>query len=316
MREGEGDWGLNVPFDFDRMRRGLLLMVWGMFLKLVIADRLGILVDTVFPEYWNYNGMQLAAAAVCFSIQIYGDFAGYSAMAIGAAQVLGFRLTDNFRQPYLSLSIREFWRRWHISCPAGSGTTSTSPWRQPAGEGAHPGEPDGHLPGQRPVAWSQLELRGLGRAARGLSDRGRPAASRPGPGLHSAPYPPGQAVLEAHAGALDLRPGDPGLGLLPGGEHRTGPGSHLAHGRRFTLSLDGITGLGLDAKDLLVAAAAVLVVFIADLLGQKMCVRDRILALPLPARWAVYYLAVFSILIFGVYGGNYDAGQFIYGVQF
>ncbi|MDD2216569.1 MAG: MBOAT family protein, partial [Eubacteriales bacterium] len=102
-------------FDYERVKSGLLIMLWGFFMKLVIADRVAILVNTVYNDYTNYMGIPLILATIFFGIQIYCDFASYSAIAIGSAQVLGFRLMDNFKQPYFSRSITEFWRRWHIS---------------------------------------------------------------------------------------------------------------------------------------------------------------------------------------------------------
>lgn len=102
-------------FDADMAREGLLLMLWGYFLKLVVADRCAVLVNTVYGDLPAYHGFQLITANVLFAFQIYCDFMGYSVIAAGAARVLGFRLMRNFEQPYLSQSIREFWRRWHIS---------------------------------------------------------------------------------------------------------------------------------------------------------------------------------------------------------
>ena len=102
-------------FDYERVREGLLLMLWGYFLKLVIADRCAVLVNTVYGDYTSYHGFQLVLANVLFAVQIYGDFMGYSVIAKGAAKVLGYELMENFSQPYFAVSIREFWRRWHIS---------------------------------------------------------------------------------------------------------------------------------------------------------------------------------------------------------
>ena len=102
-------------FDYMRARCGLLVMLWGFFLKLVIADRAAILVNTVYDRYTEFGGAILLVATVFFAVQIYCDFASYSLIAKGAAKVMGFELMDNFRQPYFSTSIAEFWRRWHIS---------------------------------------------------------------------------------------------------------------------------------------------------------------------------------------------------------
>lgn len=104
-----------ASFNFERMRSGLLMMLWGFFQKLVIADRAAILVNEVYGNYQGYAGYSIALATIFFAIQIYCDFGGYSCIAIGASEILGVKLMQNFRQPYFATSIGDFWRRWHIS---------------------------------------------------------------------------------------------------------------------------------------------------------------------------------------------------------
>lgn len=103
------------PFDYSQAVEGLKLLLWGMFFKVVVADRLGLYVDTVYKDYEHYSGLTCLVASLFYSIQIYGDFAGYSWMAIGIARILGFDLINNFKRPYFSTSVTDFWRRWHIS---------------------------------------------------------------------------------------------------------------------------------------------------------------------------------------------------------
>lgn len=100
---------------FENLRSGFMLMVWGYFLKLVLSDRIAIFVDAVYGDPATYAGWYLIIASVLFAFQIYCDFAGYSTIAKGAAQIMGFELMDNFNAPYFSRSVAEFWRRWHIS---------------------------------------------------------------------------------------------------------------------------------------------------------------------------------------------------------
>jgi len=102
-------------FDYHRVVNGLQLMAWGLFKKVVIADRLSELVDMIFSDPHRYSGPGLYIASVFFTFQIYCDFSGYSDMAIGAAEVMGFKLMRNFNRPYFAKSASDFWHRWHIS---------------------------------------------------------------------------------------------------------------------------------------------------------------------------------------------------------
>ena len=103
------------PWSFEKATRGLLLMLWGFFMKMVIADRAAVLVNQVFGIYYMFSGVALTLAIVLFAVQIYCDFASYSVIAMGAAKVLGIDLMTNFEAPFFSRSIGEFWRRWHVS---------------------------------------------------------------------------------------------------------------------------------------------------------------------------------------------------------
>ena len=102
-------------WDYQKIVSGFGLMIWGMFQKVVVADRCAIFVDAVHENLFAAGTVETVAAAILFSIQIYCDFAGYSAVAIGAARVMGFSLMENFNTPYFATSIQDFWRRWHIS---------------------------------------------------------------------------------------------------------------------------------------------------------------------------------------------------------
>lgn len=102
-------------FDYEKARSGMQWLLWGLFLKVVLADRVGLYVDLIFNNYEHYSGWNTILAAVLYSFQIYGDFAGYSFMAVGVAKLLGFDLINNFDRPYFAQSVTNFWRRWHIS---------------------------------------------------------------------------------------------------------------------------------------------------------------------------------------------------------
>ncbi len=102
-------------FRYENLRKGLLLILYGLFLKMVIADRAAMIVDAVYGDSGTYSGVYIIVATFFFSIQIYCDFYGYSTIARGSALLMGIHLMDNFNAPYFSRSIGEFWRRWHMS---------------------------------------------------------------------------------------------------------------------------------------------------------------------------------------------------------
>jgi D-alanyl-lipoteichoic acid acyltransferase DltB (MBOAT superfamily) len=102
-------------FDVQSARKGLLLIGWGLLLKIVLADTLAQIVTPVYDNPAGYSGLQILLATFAFAFQIYGDFAGYSYIAIGSAALFNIRLMENFKSPYLAVSVRDFWRRWHIS---------------------------------------------------------------------------------------------------------------------------------------------------------------------------------------------------------
>ena len=102
-------------FSYERAKEGLLLMLWGYFLKIVLADRIAIFVDRVYADTVTFGGLYILVATMLFAVQIYCDFSGYSTIAMGAARILGIDLMENFAAPYLAPTVAQFWRRWHIS---------------------------------------------------------------------------------------------------------------------------------------------------------------------------------------------------------
>lgn len=102
-------------FDYQEAVDGMRRILWGLFKKIVVADNCATYVDQVWNNYTNESGSTLALAAILFAFQIYGDFSGYSDIAIGSAKLFGIRLRDNFLTPYFSRNVAEFWKRWHIS---------------------------------------------------------------------------------------------------------------------------------------------------------------------------------------------------------
>ena len=102
-------------FDYTQTVEGFRLILWGLYKKVVVADSIAVIINPVFQDSNSYNSYSIIAAAIGFSIQIYGDFSGYSDIALGTAKIFGFELLSNFKFPYFSRNVAEFWKRWHIS---------------------------------------------------------------------------------------------------------------------------------------------------------------------------------------------------------
>lgn len=106
---------IHNKFDVNNVKAGLLTMAYGLFMKIVVADNIAMVINPIFENPDSYSGMMLIYATILFAFQIYCDFNGYTQIAIGSANVLGFKLSQNFNSPYIGTSVKDFWRRWHIS---------------------------------------------------------------------------------------------------------------------------------------------------------------------------------------------------------
>lgn len=299
-------------FDADRVRSGLLMMLWGLFQKMVVADRVAIVVNTVFDDYQNMPPWALVLGTVLFAAQIYCDFAGYSNVAIGAAQVMGFELMENFRQPYLSRSCGEFWRRWHISL---------STWFRdclyiPLG-GNRKGKARKHINNMitflasglwHGANWHFVIWGGLNGAYQVIGELLRPARVRVCSALHinreSVPWRVVQVLTTfvlIDFGWLFFRA--PSLTVAVDILHCALTGGAVV-GEGFSLGLAG--------PELRVMLLSILLLAVVDLVNTRYSIRPFILRLPLPVRWAVYLLSIYAILIFGIYGPGFAESQFMY----
>ena len=312
-KEMLGQFDEEHRFDYDRARRGLLLMLWGYFEKVAVADRLAVLVDTVYGSPGKYAGAQVALASVFFALEIYCDFAGYSNIAVGAAQVLGFRLNRNFDRPYFSLSIKDFWRRWHITLgswfwdylylPLGGNRCSKARhcWNLFvvfAVCGLWHGASFTFL------IWGALH--GLYQVFGVLL---RPARQKLSAALRFSPDSPAGKlarglftfVLVDFAWIFFRAASPADAFLLIGGLMKP-----------WDLSGGALLNLGLSAPEFAAALIGIAAVLIADVLSQRLDLRAFLLNRNAAFRWTAYLAAALIILIFGVYGSQYTAEQFIY----
>lgn len=304
-------------FDYNRMVRGLLLMVYGYFLKLVIADRIAIYVDAVFGNYQIWGGVYLILASVLFALQIYCDFAGYSTIAIGASEVMGFRLMENFNCPYFSQSVGEFWRRWHISL---------SSWFKdylyiPLG-GNRKGKVRKYINKMivfcvsglwHGANWTYLVWGGLNGLFQVFGDALKPVKEKIVKifGLNITSF--GHRLLRTVVTFI-LVDFTWVFFRAEGIRSACEMIKSMLTARNFFTLIDGkLYGVGLNQKNFTVLWISLIILFIADYLKNKgYVVRDKIMEQDLWFRWLVYIVAIMGILIFGIWGGTYDAASFIY----
>lgn len=304
-----------VYFDYERIKDGLLLILWGLFKKIVIADRLAALVNNVFNNVENYRGFPLIIASVFFTFQIYCDFSSYSDIAVGSARVLGYSLIRNFNTPYFSKSIGEFWRRWHISLstwfrdylyiPLGGNRVTkqrkylnlmivfliSGLW---------------HGANWTFILWGALHgvYQILGSELKNFKDKIIKIFKID---EESYTYRVSQVFITFFLVSfawIFFR-----VNSLKDGKYFIK--NMLKIDFRFLLD-GGIYNLGLDKKDFRLSILLIIGLIIIEYFNNRNNIKIKLKNEPLITRWAIYYILIFSIIILGFYGGKYDASQFIY----
>lgn len=321
-------------FDYQRVTRGLQRMLWGFFKKLVIAERLGTLVDTVYGGYGDYPGAFIWLATVCYAFQLYTDFSGCMDIVIGMSESLGILLPENFQTPFFAGSIAEYWRRWHITLGVwmkeyvfypvlrtGFFTKLNQSWREKFGKkkgkqyatfvamfilwltvGIWHGGDWKFVIGSGLLHWFYIVMEEL------LA----PPCARLMERWHIDPKCRTIAVVRmvrtfflVCIGDLFFRAASVGdaFAMLKEAVSVWNP-SVLWNGALFELGLDWI--------EMGIALGALLILLTVSILQQKGSVRDRIAGHALPIRWIIWYALLFGVILFGCYGPGYSAGEFIY----
>lgn len=306
-------------WNFDRIRSGALIMIYGYIMKMIIADRAAIFVDTVYniDSYHQHVGFTVLVAAVLFSIQIYCDFAGYTFIAIGAARIMGVKLMNNFDAPYFAGSIKEFWNRWHISL--------TSWFRDylyfPLG-GSRKGTLRKYLnilivftvsglwhgAGWHFVAWGMLH--GVLRVLEESTVKVRKKTAE---------------ILRIRQSVFSYKVFQTGLtffvvtiawmffraaSLTQAVEMIYNMFSRV---NTWVLFDGSLFTFGLDAKDFNVLIVFVALIMIVDYLrSKKLALAEKFGKQNIWMQWFVFLAGVWAILVLGIYGPGFDAAQFIY----
>ncbi len=323
-------------FEYRRVTFGIQLILYGLFQKLVIADRLGIFVDAVFDDYQSQYGLVMLAAIFFYAIQLYMDFAGCVNIARGTAQIFGIELEENFRQPYFSTSVDEFWRRWHITLGAF--------FRDYVG-----------MPvsvSKRVKRWSKSVRKSRGKeAAKHVSSLSAVAVVWlctglwHGTGLNYLIWALWQGGIiafsiimenryKAMRNALHIRSDSRGFhlfqiartfllaGIIPRIITRA-PSVGAAFViikhcfansglQQFHLG-KGLEQYGWSRWHLAIAVTAMLIQLLISILKERgVMIRERIASLALPLRWLLYLMLLYSVVLFGIYGPGFDPKNFVY----
>lgn len=302
-------------FDYDRMKSGLQLMVWGFFKKMVIADRAALLVNSVFAADAKMEGFPVLLGVICYSIQIYTDFSGCVDICRGVSEVLGIDLIQNFQRPYFATSIKDFWRRWHISLSSwlkdyvyiplggnklGAVRKYVNVLLVFAVSGIWHGE------GINFFIWGLLH--GLYQVLDGLTAKFRTKALD---------------LLSVDAGMFSFKLGQRIMTFVlvsfawiffraPTFADACSVIKRLFVWNPWTWTDGSYLKYGLDAKDLDVLIVSIAILIGVSCLQERGKVREMLARQMLWFRWSIYLLGIGATLIFGIYGPGYAASQFIY----
>ncbi|SDA50968.1 D-alanyl-lipoteichoic acid acyltransferase DltB, MBOAT superfamily [Butyrivibrio sp. INlla18] len=303
-------------FSYEAMRDGLLLMLWGYFQKIIIADRLAVLVNKVYESPSSYTGTVLFLATIFYTFEIYCDFAGYSCIAIGTARIMGIKIMDNFSQPYLSESVAEFWRRWHISL---------STWFRdylyiPLG-----GNRKGyvrklinlmivfavsglwHGAAWTFVVWGLLHgvFQVLGIVLKPVRDKLVAVFKIDRESFSHHLLKILVTFMLVNIGWIFFRADtfETAIYVL----------THMWKVTLWSLTDGTLFTLGLAEADVRLVIMSLVLLVIVDAFGKKgIVIRDRIVAQSLWLRWLIYIVAIIFVVTCGVWGPGYDAATFIY----
>ena len=320
-------------FNYSDFCNGLQLMVWGYFKKLVIADRLALMTNRVFGNIEGESGSHLLVAAMFAAVQLYCDFSGCMDIAGGLSEVLGLKLEQNFDHPFFSNSAAEFWRRWHITLGnwfrdyvymplvisprlIGLSKKVRERFGKRAGKAVMTVVPSlavwiltglWHSTGWNYVVWGLYWFTLITG-----STIFAPEIKKFTKLLRINTETEGWSLFQTVRtfflfviGRILTVPGDLGLSMKVFGKI-------FGDFRIRNLVDESLYTLGMDRPDFILACVCMLILLVVSRMQLKGSVRERIARQNIVLRWAIYYLAFFAVLIFGIYGPGYDAGSFVY----
>lgn len=304
-------------FIYDNLKNGLLLMLYGYFLKMVIGDRAAILVNFVFENYEAYMGLEIFIAITVYSIQIYADFFGYTCIALGVAQTMGFTLIQNFNHPFFAISVGDYWRRWHRSLSmwlrdyiyfplGGSRCSKIKKYRNILVTFFVSGSWHG-------ANWTFIVWGMIHGVSIVLADIFKPIFQKLyitfNINTQCFSYRLFQmiiAFLIINYSRLFFRAPDIGTAI-------TMTKQMFSVCNPWIFFDNSLYNMGLDRKDFWILCFSVIILWIVSFMQERgIKIREELAKQNLIFRWIIYWIAIFGILTFGIYGPEYDASQFIY----
>ncbi len=305
-----------APFSPDRTREGLIMILWGFFLKLVLADRMALLVDPVYADPETFGGTLVFLSIFFYALEIYCDFYGYSSIARGVSLILGVEVMENFDSPYLSDSVAVFWRRWHISLsswfrdylyiPLGGSRRGTAvKFRNILIVFAVSGL--WHGAGATFIVWGILHglFEIIGEALQPYRRKFKAAAGIHDEHIsHRALKTCFTFFLTAFAWVFFRAPSLPDAFRIL---------AALFNPDIYHLADGSLPSVGLDMPNMILLAFGLLILLFADIVKARgICLRRRIMEQGVWFRWLVYTAGVLLVAVCGIWGAGYSATSFIY----
>ena len=330
------DGSKDAKFSFDRLRDSAIRIAWGFFKKLVIADRIAVIVNSIYGNHEAYGGLYVFIGAACFAIQLYADFSGCMEVVLGTSHLLGIEMPENFNSPFLAHTIREYWQRWHITLGGWLRDYLFYPMLRTSlfvkiGDGAK--KIFGKKRGKKvPVYFALIILwaavgywhGGLMKYVIGtgllhcfyiiLGELVEPISVKLRKALHSEKMPykifqTARTFFLICLGHIFFRAANVPDALA----------MYKAIFQSFTIDGEWIASLGLDTSNLIVLFAAFAVLVAVDIYKYRekqeeepRLILSKLNGKPVVVSWAVFMVLLVTVLVFGMYGLGYDSGAFIY----
>lgn len=322
------------PFVYAKVTRGLQRIVWGFFKKLVISERLGTLVDTVYGQYAEYPGAYIWIATICYAFQLYTDFSGCMDIVLGVSECFGITLPENFDTPFFAKSISEYWRRWHITLGvwmkeyvfypvlrSSFFTNLNNKWKKRFGKkkgkqyttfaamfvlwftvGVWHGGDWKFIIGSGLLHWLYIVLEELLEApCKKIMER-----------LHINDQGKTVNMVRIFRTFFLVCIGDLFFRSASVGDAFQMLRKAVSVFNPQILWNGSLLTLGLNGTELIITMVSLFILWGVSLLKQKGSVRDRIAAKELPIRWIIWYALLFYVILLGCYGPGYSAAEFIY----